>query len=562
MCVLGTLRSLRHLSGTATAAAELACMAGADRIEGCIFGNGERTGNVDLVNLALNLYTQGIHPKLDFSDIQACIDIVNHCNDLPVHPRHPYAGELVFTAFSGSHQDAIKKGFEAQALRHTQARARGENEIWDMPYLPIDPHDLGCNYEAVIRVNSQSGKGGIAYIVKTHLGCDMPKKMQVAFYKVIQDVSDREAREMTVDDITTAFRRSYHLGGQNYDGRLVLRSFKISDEPAADPVDQVPYADGEAPDERRHFNGTLSVDGTFRVVNGGGNGPLSALLDALKAHLDLDLTVREYSEHTIGEGQTAKAASYVELVETKREPGLRQEGWWGAGMDTDITGSGLRAVLSAVNNYIGSRALPELKLDVGSTTRSGTADVASIILNTLQLDLPRRLQSHFFETVQKAAPGGSVAYEDLTALFKTRYGFTQRQLPLLLQKFTMEHLGDGEARVVDLSVVLHGHDVSLKGKGNGPLSAVLAALHPCHEGELTVREYSEHSIGVGAEVKAASYVELVLTTTEDSQTKRTGCWGVDIDEDISVSGVKALMNAVAIHVPLKTIKEVNEIVDH
>lgn len=171
-------------SGTAIAAAELACTAGADRIEGCIFGNGERTGNVDLVNLALNLYTQGIHPKLDFHDIQACIDIVNQCNDMPVHPRHPYAGELVFTAFSGSHQDAIKKGFEAQAIRHAEA-TKGEPKIWEMPYLPIDPHDLGCNYEAVIRVNSQSGKGGIAYLVKTHLGLDMPRKMQITFMSAV-----------------------------------------------------------------------------------------------------------------------------------------------------------------------------------------------------------------------------------------------------------------------------------------------------------------------------------------------------------------------------------------
>lgn len=348
------------IKGTATAAAELACMAGADRVEGCIFGNGERTGNVDLVNLALNLYTQGMHPNLDFSDIQACIDIVNHCNDLPVHPRHPYAGELVFTAFSGSHQDAIKKGFEAQTKRHAEARAKGEPLIWDMPYLPIDPLDIGCNYEAVIRVNSQSGKGGIAYIVKTHLGMDMPRKMQIMFYKVIQEISDREAREMTIDDINNAFRTSYHLGGQKYDGRLVLRSFKISDKPMTSPVDQTHYEEGEAPDERRRFDGTLSVDGALRDIHGDGNGPLSAFLDALKTHLNIDVSIREYVEHTTGDGQNAKAASYVEVVDSKREPGQRQDGWWGAGLDTDIAGSGLRAVLSAVNNFIGNKALPEL----------------------------------------------------------------------------------------------------------------------------------------------------------------------------------------------------------
>ncbi|EJD02253.1 2-isopropylmalate synthase [Fomitiporia mediterranea MF3/22] len=538
--------------GTAIAAAELACMAGADRIEGCIYGNGERTGNVDLVNLALNLYTQGIHPKLDFSDIQACIDIVNQCNDLPVHPRHPYAGELVFTAFSGSHQDAIKKGFEAQTRRHAEAAAKGELQIWDMPYLPIDPRDLGCTYEAVIRVNSQSGKGGIAYIVKTHLGLDMPRKMQIAFYSIIQEISDREAREMTVDDITTAFRSSYHLGGPKYDGRLVLRSFKVTDEPVSDPVDQTPFEEGEAPDERRHFDGTLSVDSVFRVVHGDGNGPLSAFLDALKMHLDIDLSIREYSEHTIGDGQNAKAASYVEVVEAKREPGQRQEGWWGAGIDTDIAGSGLRAVLSAVNNYIGDRALPELKLSVGFNARSGPADVASVILNELQLDLPRRMQAHFFEAVQRASADGAISYDALTALFRKTYGFTVRELPILLQKFTMEHLGEGEVRSINATVFINGQEMLVTGEGNGPLSAVLAALAPHHDGTFTVREYSEHSIGLGAGVKAASYVELIHTVDVDGHQKKSSCWGADIDEDISVSGVKALLNAVALHVPLRS----------
>ena len=182
------LRHAHDLAGTGIAAAELGVLAGGDRIEGCLFGNGERTGNVDLVNLALNLYTQGISPGLDFSDIQETIDVVTQCNDLPVHPRHPYAGELVFTAFSGSHQDAIKKGFEVQARRHADAKAKGEPLIWEMPYLPIDPHDLGCNYEAVIRVNSQSGKGDIAYLAKMHLGLDMSRNMQIVFYQVIQEI--------------------------------------------------------------------------------------------------------------------------------------------------------------------------------------------------------------------------------------------------------------------------------------------------------------------------------------------------------------------------------------
>lgn len=518
-------------------------MAGADRIEGCIFGNGERTGNVDIVNLALNQYTQGIHPKLDFSDIQACIDIVNQCNDLPVHPRHPYAGELVFTAFSGSHQDAIKKGFEVQAKKHAEAAAKDEPQIWNMPYLPIDPADLGCNYEAVIRVNSQSGKGGIAYLIKQHLGLDMPRKMQIAFYQVIQTISDREAREMAVDDITTAFRNTYHFGGSKYGGRLVLRSFKVSAEPNADPTDQTPYDSDEAPDERRRFDGTISVDGVLRVLRGDGNGPLSALLNALKTHLDIDLSIREYTEHTIGEGQSAKAASYVEVVRPGRDPRERTDGWWGVGIDSDIAGSGLRAVLSAVNNAIGERALPELKLSVGFSARSGQADVASVILNALLLELPRRLQASFFEVVQRASQDadGNISYEALTMLFRNTYYYEVPGARLSMKSFKMEHVGEGSRRSIDGVFLFDGEARPISGEGNGPLSAVLTALHSQITGTLSIREYSEHSIGEGTDVKAASYVE--LTYAQEGQPKKSSAWGVSLDEDITVSGVKAVLNA-------------------
>ncbi|KZT39736.1 2-isopropylmalate synthase [Sistotremastrum suecicum HHB10207 ss-3] len=526
--------------GTGIAAAELGMMAGADRIEGCLFGNGERTGNVDLVNLALNQYTQGISPDLDFSDIQQCIDIVTQCNDLPVHPRHPYAGELVFTAFSGSHQDAIKKGFEHQTVRHAEARKSAEPEIWHMPYLPIDPLDLGCNYEAVIRVNSQSGKGGISFLVKQHLSLDLPRRMQISFYAVIQEISDREAREMTVEDITTAFRRTYHFGPK-FAGRLVLRSFKISSVHDADILATNSVSETEdSPDETRRFDGTVTVDGVARVIRGDGNGPLSAFLDALKSHLDIDLSIREYSEHSIGEGTNVKAASYVELTEPGTDPRNKAAGYWGIGVDPDISGSGLRAVLSAANSYIGDRQLPELKLTVGYNAKSGQADVASIILHSLHLELPRRLQSAFFEVVQRSAreTGGEITYDGLTNLFRQTYHYERASSRFSLGPYKFEDGAAGK-RKVTATVVFEGSSRVVSGEGNGPLSALVAAISTQLSGQLNIKEFSEHSLGEGSEVRAASYIEL---TYVDGPTK-SSAWGVGLDENITASGLKAVLYA-------------------
>ncbi|KAI5451988.1 2-isopropylmalate synthase (Alpha-isopropylmalate synthase) (Alpha-IPM synthetase) [Naganishia albida] len=343
--------------GCAVAAAELGVLAGADRIEGTVLGNGERTGNVDIVTLALNLYSQGISPQLDFSDIFSVIDTVTECTGLPVHPRHPYAGELVFTAFSGSHQDAIKKGFEA-----LQKRTANGDEHWELPYLPIDPADVGCTYEAVIRVNSQSGKGGIAYIVKQSLALDLPRRMQIAFYKVVQAISEATGRELSVQDITDALRSEYHIGGPQFDGRIVLRSFTLSDSPS----DSAPTpADPESgPDRQRTLTAKVSVDGMVRHISGTGNGPLSAFLNALNSGLGIDLTIREYSEHAIGGGSDVKAASYVEVIPPQADAKDKtQGGFWGIGVDPDITGSGLRAVLSAANNALGKGELKGTAFD-------------------------------------------------------------------------------------------------------------------------------------------------------------------------------------------------------
>jgi len=342
-----------------------------------VLGNGERTGNVDLVTLALNCYSQGFTPNLDFSDMFSVVDTVVECTGLPVHPRHPYAGELVFTAFSGSHQDAIKKGFEAQ-----QRREAAGDKVWNIPYIPIDPADVGCTYEAVIRVNSQSGKGGIAYIIKSALALDLPRRMQISFYRVIQELSEQTGKEITSKDITTAFRQTYHLGGSIYDGRLVLKSFTTVDlktpatsafgTPELSPTESRPHSrmaslslDARAepsPDRNANENlhqapkrltAKISVEGKVRDIAGEGNGPLSSFLDALQGDLGISLSIREYSEHAVGVGSDVKAATYVELIPADADPKDKTKGgFWGIGVDADITASGLKAVMSAANGYI------------------------------------------------------------------------------------------------------------------------------------------------------------------------------------------------------------------
>ena len=306
--------------GTGVAAAELGLMAGADRVEGCLFGNGERTGNVDLVTLGLNLYTQGVDPKLDFSDIDDVIQTVEYCNQLPVHPRHPYAGELVFTAFSGSHQDAIKKGFTAQAQRN--------DEYWNVPYLPIDPADLGRSYEAVIRVNSQSGKGGVAWVLEQDKGLKLPKRLQADFSRYVQALADETSRELNAADIWQCFQNTYHLDGPGAAGaRFTLLDYHES------------LGVGGSGDRR--FVGRIETGGEVRSVSGRGNGLLSSVLSALRDDVGVDLDVADYTEHAIGSGRDTQAAAYVEC----RTPDGRTV--FGVGIDADVATAGVRAVLSA-----------------------------------------------------------------------------------------------------------------------------------------------------------------------------------------------------------------------
>lgn len=522
-------------------------MAGGDRVEGCLFGNGERTGNVDLVTLALNLYSQGIPPHLDFSDLFSVIETVTQCNDLPVHPRHPYAGELVFTAFSGSHQDAIKKGFEVQQRRNAQEAQEGKPQYWNMPYLPVDPADIGCSYEAIIRVNSQSGKGGIAYIVKQALQLDLPRRMQVAFYQVVQALSDATGKEMTTDDITNAFRKAYHYG-HKYEGRLALRSFTVADTSRpGTPTQSRSSSPSSTSHDNRKFDGKISVDGIVREIRGQGNGPLSALLDALKTYLDVHLEIREYSEHSFGEGTEAKAGSYVELITPGTERGV--PGSWGVGADADIAGSGLRAVLSAVNSHIGDKKLPALDTSSGFIPgKSGSTAVAEAIRQTIHLELPRRLLISFTEDVShESKHADNIAFDALAETFKRKYHFDDGHASAKSAKYTLVSFelhnicpqgttGRDSRRRFEGEITVDGATKQIVGEGNGPLSSLIGALEGVTGRSYEIKDYTQHSIGEGSGVKAASYVELV------TEGGRTG-WGVGTDEDSTASGMRAVLSA-------------------
>ena len=318
--------------GTAVAAAELALMAGADRVEGCLFGNGERTGNVDLVTLALNLYSQGIEPGLDFSVMDDIVRTAEYCNQIPVHPRHPYAGDLVFTAFSGSHQDAIKKGFAAQEKRWASGDPR-----WEVPYLPVDPTDLGRTYEAVIRVNSQSGKGGIAYLLEKDHGLRLPRRLQVEFSQRVQAIADATGKEITSDNIWAAFKAEYLQRTEP----LQCVEHRILPDSHSSAV--------------RKLTATLRERGQERAISGKGNGPIDAFTDALNRHCGLEVKVVDYHEHAMGAGANATAVCYVE-ARMDGEPATR----FGVGIDSNIVTASLNAVVSAVN-----RALRQTQGELG-----------------------------------------------------------------------------------------------------------------------------------------------------------------------------------------------------
>ena len=303
--------------GTAVAAAELGLMAGADRIEGTLFGNGERTGNVDIVTLGLNLFTQGIDPQLDFSDINKTMREVEYCNQLPVHPRHPYAGDLVFTAFSGSHQDAIKKGFDEM---------RNSNDSkWRVPYLPIDPEDVGRTYEAVIRINSQSGKGGISYILEQDYGVTLPRRMQIDFSQVIQKQADETGKELDSREIWESFE-NYYL--KNNSKKISYNSHEIQSSKEKDVI-KLSLIENKK---------EIQIEGT-------GNGPIDAFINALNDHLSSDFKVSDYHQHSISSGSDASAAAYIEIQNKNSSD-------WGAGIDQNTTVASYKAILNCINKIL------------------------------------------------------------------------------------------------------------------------------------------------------------------------------------------------------------------
>jgi 2-isopropylmalate synthase len=306
--------------GTGTAAGEFAVMAGADRLEGCLFGNGERTGNLDLVNVALNLYSQGVDPGLDFSDIDEIRRTVEHCNQLPVHPRHPYAGDLVYTSFSGSHQDAIKKALSA----------RREDDIWDMPYLPLDPKDLGRTYEAVIRVNSQSGKGGISYLLESEYGLELPRRLQIEFSQVVQGVMDATGKELTAQDLFELFEREYGVRS------IPAPSHQVLEEAKGAAGNLVSLA------------ADVEVGGRSLSIRGAGTGPIDAFVEGLAAATGEKVRVLDYHEHAIGSGANAQAVAYLELRIGNRT-------LFGVGMDANIVSASLKAIVSGLQRAQGAR---------------------------------------------------------------------------------------------------------------------------------------------------------------------------------------------------------------
>jgi len=356
--------------GCAVAAAELAQMAGADRVEGTLFGNGERTGNVDLVTLALNLYTQGIHPGIDFSDINSVIKVIEASTKIPVNERWPYGGQLVVSAFSGSHQDAIKKGFMARESSGTKPE-----DLWQMPYLPLDPQDIGRNYEAVIRVNSQSGKGGASWVILRTLELDLPRGLQVEFSKIVQNETERLNRELQQKEIVGLFENAYHLKSNP---RINLIDYNITTDRSQSPAPPEPGKALNTRNLKRRFIGILEIDGVQHPATGKGSGAISSLANAL-SKLGIDLDVMDYKEHSVsrgrsvGRGRDVRAATYIQCTAAGSS-----EQVWGVGIHEDVVQASFFALLSAASSFLTTLAPPPQPFQVNRAEPLSSEDLEAL----------------------------------------------------------------------------------------------------------------------------------------------------------------------------------------
>ncbi|KAI9069382.1 aldolase [Trametes sanguinea] len=521
--------------GTAVAASELGLMAGADRIEGCLFGNGERCGNVDLITLALNLYTQGVPCGLDFSDMPRTIDVYTQCTGMPVPARHPYAGELVFTAFSGSHQDGIKKGFEAQAVRHARAERERERKMWMVPYLPLDPEDVGRVYEAVIRVNAQSGKGGIAYIIRRHLHVDLPRAVQQEFYGVVQRRADREARELSGDEIVRTFKAYYHLDERASHGTLTLESFAVEETTKeGEPV--------------ATFQGRIRDDGKAFTLRGEGSTPLTAFLSAVQSWTGVQYSVIETHQRASLDPTSGEIISFVLLANphcrnvTTNGNVYSSTPCWGVGIHADRTRSLIRAALSGVNRLRRESADTLYEALNVSTQEEVLRILAN--LHTLSVPIPRAMQGALDE-ICAAADVAGISPDQAAAWFVARfYHRTPRNgdaLKAALLGFSITRVlsasGSGECakRIrVHATVLLHGMEKQVEGTGSDAVSSLLTGLSALL-GFVVLREVEVRP----ATEPARQNVAFVQAETEKHQVG----WGVGLDEDLTTAMLQAALIA-------------------
>jgi 2-isopropylmalate synthase len=489
--------------GCAVAATELGLLAGADRVEGTLFGNGERTGNVDIVTVAMNMFSQGIDPGLDCSSINDLVRMAEYCNQLPIHPRHPYAGDLVFTAFSGSHQDAINKGFKAMEASNMP--------LWEVPYLPIDPMDLGRTYEAVIRINSQSGKGGVAYIMEKEHGIELPRRLQVEFSKVVQSIADGEGVELSADRLWKSFESEYLEGN----GRYELVEHRAKQDHGEQDV-----------------TAKIRVDGKPKSITGHGNGPVDGFVAALRTDAGIDFDLVDYREHAMGTGANATAVAYVELRFVDGRT------LFGVGIDKNIVTASLKAVVSSVN-----RALKGAS-SVKASGRDDAAASGSLVARGLKrergLELPDSFEAEFAKALGPAA--ATMAPSRMFDAFAATY--LDGNGPYALVAHDAEpDLQDAGQENLSARVVVAGKEKTIKGRGPGLIAALIDALSRETGKSFGLESYREHSLATGSKAEVASYVCL----TEGGHKHR----GVGIDTSLATASMKAVVSAVnrALHAP-------------